>query len=163
MVGLGRKAVKQSVRARRACGREGRDPGGRVGGTIDATSTVVHQSSSPALGWRAVAATPWITPGASGGRGLRPLAAVLRGAHRLPTWAPAVSTRHTLSPRLPHGGQLAALLTALHGRVVVVNQPPSALVPADTAALVRGLVGTVLFGLPASPWLAGSPTWPRPP
>jgi hypothetical protein len=92
------------------------------------------------------------------------LAAVLRAAHRLPTWAPAVSTRHTLSPRLPHGGQLAALLTALHGRIVVVNQPPSALVPADTAALVRGLVGTVLFGLPASPWPAAargaSAHWP---
>jgi hypothetical protein len=76
-----------------------------------------------------------------------------------------VSTLHTLSPRLPHGGQLAALLTALHGRVVVVNQAPSARVPGDTAALVRGLVGTALFGLPATPWPAAargaSAHWPE--
>ncbi|HEY0777019.1 MAG TPA: hypothetical protein VGD56_03540 [Gemmatirosa sp.] len=129
--------------------------------------------SPPRPEWRCVATTPWLTAaaGAVGGRAaLRPLGAFLGATWRLPSWVPTSSARHTLSPLLPRSSELARVVRALHGRMVVVNLSPVAQCPRADAALVRGLVGAAIDGLPPSPWPAGpwpdprargSATWPR--
>lgn len=74
------------------------------------------------------------------------------------------SARHALSPLLPSASGLAALLRALQGRVVVVNNAPIAVCAQQDAALVRGLVGAALAGESAALWVAAprgmSARWP---
>jgi hypothetical protein len=97
--------------------------------------------------FRRVDASPIVTRDAAASRaGLAALVRAARATRRLPTAARAASAHHALSPALPAPAALHRLVTALTGRLTVVNHPPAAALDAATVALVRGLAWAALYG-----------------
>lgn len=76
---------------------------------------------------------PWTRAAASAAR-------FMATGRVLPTLFRTPMVAHALSPRVPAPRQLRALVSALHGRLSVVNPPHSIRLPAGLGTAVRGLV-----------------------
>ena len=85
------------------------------------------------IGWTPLLSEPWSRAAAATAR--------FAGESRvLPTMLRAPMVAHALSSRMPSPPRLRALVTALHGRLAVVNPPRPTRLPAGLIAALRGVI-----------------------